>query len=189
MHFKIAFCIFWHKYWLLPLILKKKDVAFYEGNIKSKVLLNKVTSSKADTHLKRTLLLKFVRFKVTKKAKFWWKSKDWRKSIFSYQKENYLNACGLIKIFFSLRDFVHLGYCNPWQRRWSLFVCVTNYVPTQNLRTFVGIDLLLFFVVAYHYGEVQSEKSLWKRCEKRCEIAKKGMKEPMQTIFILVAFK
>ena len=33
-----------------------------------------------------------------------------------------------------------------------------------------------FLKVAYYWGEVQSRKKSWKRCEKRCEIAKKGVK-------------
>ena len=128
-------------------------------------------------------------FKVTKKAKLWWKSKDWRKSIFSHQKENYLNACGLIKLFFSLRDFVHLGYCNSWQCRWSSFVGVTNYVSTQNLRTFVGIDLLLFLKLRITMEKCRAKNLYEKGVNKGGKTPKKGMKEPIQTMFILVSFK
>ena len=49
------------------------------------------------------------------------------------------------RAIFSLRDFVHSGYCDPKRRRVCV-VCrvsvVTNRVTGQNLRTLIGIGLL-----------------------------------------------
>ena len=58
-------------------------------------------------------------------------------------------------MFFSLRAFGRSGYCDPkrrcrwrrrwrrpwrpWRRRWR-----HTFVPRQNLRTAIGIDLLFF---------------------------------------------
>ena len=37
---------------------------------------------------------------------------------------------------------------------------VTNLVPTQNLRSVIGIDLLLFLIDWYEGGDVQSVKKI-----------------------------
>ena len=37
---------------------------------------------------------------------------------------------------------------------------VTNLVPTQNLRSVIGIDLLLFLIDWYEGGDVQSAKKI-----------------------------
>ena len=37
---------------------------------------------------------------------------------------------------------------------------VTNLVPTQNLRSIIGIDLLLFLIDWYEGGDVQSVKKI-----------------------------
>ena len=42
-----------------------------------------------------------------------------------------------------------------------------NRVPTQNLRTVVGIDLLFFLIDWYEWGGVQSETKFWKRREEK----------------------
>ena len=72
----------------------------------------------------------------------------------------------------------------------SPFVGVTNYVPIQNLRTVIGTaDLLLFFKLGIAMEKCRAKNLFEKGVKKRCEIAKKGMKTPMKTIYILVAFK
>ena len=37
---------------------------------------------------------------------------------------------------------------------------VTNLVPTQNLRSVIGIDLILFLIDWYEGGDVQSPKNI-----------------------------
>ena len=37
---------------------------------------------------------------------------------------------------------------------------VTNLVPTQNLRSVIGIDLILFLIDWYEGGDVQSPKKI-----------------------------
>ena len=41
---------------------------------------------------------------------------------------------------------------------------VTNLVPTQNLRSVIGIDLLLFLIDWYEGGDVQSAKKIGALC-------------------------
>ena len=55
-------------------------------------------------------------------------------------------AIGVLSIF-SLRAFGRSGYCDPkrrrrrWRRRWRRR---HTFVPRQNLRTVIGINLLFF---------------------------------------------
>ena len=131
-------------------------------------------------------------FKVTKKAKFWWKSKDWRKSIFSH-KQKLFECLWIDQTFFSLRDFVHLGYCDPWRRRCSSFVGVTNYVTTQNLRIMEEPTLFYFESCVWLKRSTERKillKKVWqkgmkspKRYERICN------RKPIQTIYIIVSFK
>ena len=41
-----------------------------------------------------------------------------------------------------------------------LQIGVTNLVPTQNLRSVIGIDLILFLIDWYEGGDVQSPKQI-----------------------------
>ena len=90
-------------------------------------------------------------------------------------KETYLLAWGTL----STQGNVILSgvVCVPSVRPSVCPSVVTNRVTGQNLRTSIGIGLLFFLKVAYHWGEVQSKNKFGKRCEKkvwnrqkRCEI-------------------
>ena len=62
-----------------------------------------------------------------------------------------------------------------------MYVCsmvygVTKFVPRQNLRTDVAINIIFFKQVGMNEGYAESKKKVEKGVKKRCEIVKKGVK-------------